>query len=160
MCFVFLHIWWSSWKSRIKFIQPNKTLGLNYGMKLLTFLFFQPNICWSSILHCHSNLLLNKWMWQRANIKQDRLSFIFFPFTVHVLHPLHHVLILSDLQQMLLRILLCCCTSSGLVWADSNAVSHWRQEVPTWLPQWHSVQLLAHLHNSQPCFNGNRCAGC
>lgn len=46
-----------------------------------------------------------------------------------------------------------------LVWTDSNPMSHWRQQVPTWLPQWHAVQCLTRLHNSvrlllshQPCF--------
>lgn len=46
-----------------------------------------------------------------------------------------------------------------LVWADSNPMSHLWQQVPSWLPLWHVVQSLTHLHNSfrlllshQPCF--------
>lgn len=46
-----------------------------------------------------------------------------------------------------------------LIWADSNPMSHRRQQVATWLPQWHAAQSLTRLHNSvrpllshQPCF--------
>lgn len=35
-----------------------------------------------------------------------------------------------------------------LDWADGNPMSHRRQPVPPWLPQWHAVPSLTRLHNS------------
>lgn len=59
------------------------------------------------------------------------------------------------------------CPSDASSGQDGNPMSHRRQQVLTWLPQWHAAQSHSHLHNSagsllshQPCFISTVTIGC